>query len=380
MSAAERVFIIDARTAIDDLIFSEDPWHALSLHRQLEHSDRLVREALNYHMNHCPSYLAHYERSGAPSDVDRIDHIDRIPLVSTRLFKLAELRSVPETAVERWYRSSGTTGMPSRVPRDRISLERMVGSVDSSIDLIAAWDEESLVVINLGPGREHIEEVWFEYVMGLLEAKYHSHSLIPSDTKALDRLVELVRRQLETAEHVVIVGPPFYALSLCEYLESRGQTLAGGDRLTVLTAGGWKRSADRAIEKASFRALLQRRLGLTSERQVRDAFNQVELNTVFFECEAHQKHVPPWVWAEARDPHTLRPATAGSPGMMSYLDASCTAFPCFILTEDVGTVVRGCCECGREGTRVDILRRLESRAAKGCALKIGQIHDARQQR
>jgi long-chain-fatty-acid---luciferin-component ligase len=379
MSAAEQIVIIDATTAIDDLIFSEDPWYAIPLGRQLEHSDRLVRESLAYHLEHCPAYRSYYERSGAPGDIGRLDHIDRVPLVSTRLFKLAELCSVRESAVERWYRSSGTTGMPSRVPRDRISLERMVGSVNSSVGLIGTWNEENVAVVNLGPGREHIHDVWFEYVVGLLEAKYRSCSVVPSDENALNRIVGLLRDLLGSFEHVAVVGPPFYALSLCEHLEAHGQTLAGGDQLTVITAGGWKRSADRAIEKVSFRERLRRSLGLTGVRQVRDAFNQVELNTVFFECEAHQKHVPPWVWAEARDPHTLRPMPAGTPGMMSYLDASCTAFPCFLLTEDVGAVQRGRCECGREGTRVDIRRRLESRAAKGCALRIGQIHDARQQ-
>ncbi|PRP98264.1 Acyl-protein synthetase, LuxE [Enhygromyxa salina] len=366
------VRIIDARTAIDGLIFAEDPWYELPLDRQRELGEALIRQALREHLARCPAYRDYYERSGAaePEAVALAD----IPLVSTRVFKFADLRSVEPEAVERWYRSSGTSGQPSRVPRDRASLERMVGSVHGSVGLLADWDEDEVAVINLGPGRERVEDVWFQYVMSLIEALYWSESRVPRDEAALDEISSLAQALLADYEHLIVVGPPFHVLDLCEHMERRGVQLQAGERATILTAGGWKRFGGRAIPKPQFRAAVARRFGLASEAQVRDVFNQVELNTVLFECEAHEKHVPPWVHVAARDPETLQPVGFGEEGMMSYLDASCSAYPCFIVTEDVGIVRQGRCACGREGTRVEILRRLESRAAKGCALKMGQIH------
>lgn len=366
------VRIIDARTAIDELIFAEDPWYALPLERQRELSDALIRQALREHLERCPSYRDYYARSGAaePGTVALAD----IPLVSTRVFKFADLRSVEAHEVERWYRSSGTSGQPSRVPRDRASLERMVGSVHGSVGLLADWDEDEVAVINLGPGREHVEDVWFQYVMSLIEALYRSESRVPRDEAALDEIIGLAQSLLDDYEHLIVVGPPFHVLDLCEHMQRRGVELQAGEGATILTAGGWKRFGGRAIPKQEFRAVVARQFGLRGEAQVRDVFNQVELNTVLFECEAHEKHVPPWVHVAARDPETLQPVPDGEEGMLSYLDASCSAYPCFIVTEDVGVVRRGRCACGREGTRVDVLRRLESRAAKGCALKMGQIH------
>jgi len=87
--------------------------------------------------------------------------------------------------------------------------------------------------------------------------------------------------------------------------------VAGGTGMTVLTAGGWKRFSGQRIERAVFDPRACAAFGLADESQVRDAFNQVELNTVMIECSAHRKHVPPWLYAAARDPDrltVLRPA------------------------------------------------------------------------
>jgi len=55
---------------------------------------------------------------------------------------------------------------------------------------------------------------------------------------------------------------------------------------------------------------------------------------------------------------------------MSYLDASATSYPSFIVTDDVGEVHEGACPCGRSGTTLQIQRRLVSVAQRGCALTL----------
>lgn len=373
-----QVRLIDATTPIDTLVFEEDPpWYDLPYSTQQSLTDELVRSTFDFHRDNCEIYARYVEQELGSGPLDAIE---RIPLVSTRVFKFSSVLSVAEDAVEQWYLSSGTSGVPSRVPRDRRSLERLVGSVRSTVGLLDDWHEDGVAVVNLGPGREFVNDVWFQYVMSLIETVYETESIVPGDAESLHRISRLCDERLGQYDNLVVVGPPFHVLSLCESIEARERPVDGGARTTVLTAGGWKRFSGRAIEKPLFRERVRRAFGLASENQVRDAFNQVELNSVLFECSAHEKHVPPWVHAAARDPDTLLPVADGEPGMMSYLDASCTAFPCFILTEDLGVVRRGTCGCGREGVRVEVLRRLESRAAKGCALKMGQIHAAEQRK
>jgi len=374
--AAGQVWVLDATTAIDTLIFSDSPyWYGLSLEVQQERTDRLVRAAFEFHLENCPLFRAYVERE---IGLRGIGSLEEIPLVSTRAFKFSEISSVPASMIEQWYRSSGTSGLTSRVPRDRRSLERLVGSVHSVAGLLGRWDDDGAAVVNLGPGREHVDDVWFQYVMSLIEAIHETDSIIPSSLNDMERIAAACKRRLAEYDDLIIAGPPFYIASVCDFLEERGRPVQGESRITVLTAGGWKRVAGADVDRKAFRAQVRQAFNLTSEAQIRDVFNQVELNSVLFECSVHEKHVPPWVHVAPRDPDTLLPVPDGQLGIMSYLDASCTAFPCFILAEDLGTVVRGKCACGREGVRVDIVRRVETRAAKGCALTMGRLHAARQ--
>jgi len=167
-----------------------------------------------------------------------------------------------------------------------------------------------------------------------------------------------------------VVGPPFRVLELIELAERSKAQIAGGAGMTVLTAGGWKRFSGQRIERDVFDVRACAAFGLDDVSQVRDAFNQVELNTVFIECAAHRKHVPPWVYAAARDPDRLAVLPAGQIGVMSYLDASATSYPSFIVTDDVGEVTEGPCPCGRIGTTLQVHRRLVTVAQRGCALTL----------
>jgi long-chain-fatty-acid---luciferin-component ligase len=111
-------------------------------------------------------------------------------------------------------------------------------------------------------------------------------------------------------------------------------------------------------------------LGLRDDGQVRDVFNQVELNTAFVECAQHQLHVPPWVEVIVRDPYDLSPVPPGETGLLSYLDPSATSYPCFLISEDIGMASTDGCACGRHGQTVEIRRRLLTSDHQGCALRL----------
>jgi long-chain-fatty-acid---luciferin-component ligase len=76
------------------------------------------------------------------------------------------------------------------------------------------------------------------------------------------------------------------------------------------------------------------------------------------------------VYPAARDPDRLTVLPPGEVGVMSYLDASATSYPSFIVTEDVGEVSEGSCPCGRAGTTLQVHRRLVTVAQRGCALTL----------
>ncbi|MEN8669512.1 MAG: hypothetical protein ABF318_10345, partial [Ketobacter sp.] len=78
----------------------------------------------------------------------------------------------------------------------------------------------------------------------------------------------------------------------------------------------------------------------------------------------------PWVYASTRHADDLSVQRSGELGLLSYLDASATSYPAFIVTDDVGRVYEGTCPCGREGVTMEVVRRLTRAAARGCAMAI----------
>jgi long-chain-fatty-acid---luciferin-component ligase len=360
---------VDAMSDLDHLIYREDVFE-LPFEEQLALRDRHVRETLALHLASCPSYAAYAARINPGLDPWRTP-LAEVPVLPTAVFKGQEVISVPSGEVMKWCLSSGTRGLQSRIGRDRASLERLLGSVRAGLSLIESWLEDDLEVVHLGPDRQEAGDIWFMYVMSLIELIYPTHHYVQGGVlnteAAIARILELLRHR---RQHIAIVGAPFQIMELADELERRRLEIPGGSSITVFSAGGWKRLSGVQISRQAFDQKVMQRFGLTQPNQVRDAFNQVELNTVFIECSAHRKHVPPWVYIATRDPEDLRVQPAGTRGVLSYLDASATGYPAFLVTDDLGVVDEGPCPCGRSGVTMRVERRLTRLAERGCALTL----------
>jgi long-chain-fatty-acid---luciferin-component ligase len=363
--------MIEATGELDYLI-SSDTCFELSLDEQRAFRERSVRAAFAWHVAACPVYRRLVVQRGIdPAGVASGEiALDAVPVIPTSAFKRTAIRSVPPDDVVMLSRSSGTRGPVSTVGRDRTSLERLLGSVRAGTSLIHAWDEDEIEMVHLGPDRAEAGEIWFPYVMSLVELLHPTRHRLVGGAFEVDAAIADVRSLLDERAHVGVIGPPFLVAALIQRIAERKQAIRAGDRLTVVTAGGWKRFTGEQIERGEFEARICEVLQLSGAAQVRDAFNQVELNTVCMECRAHRKHVPAWVHATTREPDGFAALPRGEVGLLSFLDASARSYPAFLVTDDVGVVEEGLCGCGRVGTTVAIHRRLTTRAQRGCALAI----------
>jgi long-chain-fatty-acid---luciferin-component ligase len=145
----------------------------------------------------------------------------------------------------------------------------------------------------------------------------------------------------------------------------------------VVAIGGWKRRSGERIPRAEFDDRIAAGLGIET-RQIRDAFNMVELNTAVLECEYHQMHLPAWIHARARSAVDLAVLPSEESGILSYLDPTPTSYPGFILSDDVGHVKHAArCRCGRQTDILVVERRLNTMETRGCALRIDGLRHAR---
>lgn len=261
--------------------------------------------------------------------------------------------------------------------RDDLTLQRLCGPINSRNRLLREvfvdLSDDSSVIINLGPDRASSGGIWFSYVMALLELVAPMICMFKEGEVSFTETYNTLQSALLSYNKVIMVGAPFLVADFIEFLSVEDLSIFGDDRLFVFTGGGWKGRKSSSISADEFRQSVVSRLHLKGLSQVRDAFNQVELNTIFIECEYHRKHIPPWVYAFVRDPETLQPMKLGSSGLLSYSDASSRSFPCFIISDDFGIIDSCTCECGITSPFVVHERRLESKSDYGCAQEIAKL-------
>lgn len=363
--------------AIDQLIFEVDEWWAESSDRQAERRRSLIADAVTWHLRESAQYRQLAELTGfEPAALQRGEGLESVPQFPTRLFKRTEIRSMPESDC-RVFRSSGTSGSLSQVWRDDMTLQRLAGSLRPQGDIwkslygIDGLDDDGQM-IHLGPARGDALGVWIGYVMTLIEMFTYTCSYLSDGKLRIGDAARDLRAAAREGGLVCVAGPPAFVMALLDHLCENRVQIDGGERIVVVTGGGWKRAETQRIPPEELRALAVKTLGLRDDGQVRDVFNQVELNTAFVECEHHRMHVPPWVEVIVRDADGLAPMPPDRPGLLSYLDPSAVSYPCFLLTEDIGRTRVDECPCGRQGVTVEVHRRLMASDHQGCALRLAE--------
>lgn len=364
--------ILDAVSPIDRAVFG-DAWTLLD-----DASARLtlVRDSVTRHVANCPAYAAYAGGLGfAPDHLRTPADLHLVPQIPTGAFKrgVPIMSCRPEEIAKRCT-SSGTLGRQSEVYRDRTTIERLLGSVRLGMDLLGRLVDDEVGVLNLGPGQAEAGDLWFAYVMSLVElALPTKHAIRQGHFDARESFDMLTALRGEYTL-VVLIGPPALVLEVASTAPEQRAPAAGADQMMIVTAGGWKRHTGAVLDRDQFTETVASSLGLADASQVRDAFNQVELNTVMLECEHRRKHVPPWLEVIVRDPRTLEPVGPGEVGLLSYLDPTADSYPCFLIADDFGTLNVGGCPCGWYGRTLTINRRIKREEEWGCAIKMDRAY------
>ncbi|WP_165486024.1 hypothetical protein [Frankia sp. Cppng1_Ct_nod] len=360
---------------LDALVFSEGSCFEFAEDQERDVRLRVIRDAVALHAERSPLYAGLVERRGFT--VERLQDerdLPTVPVLPTSVFKRTLVTSDAGGQVVRTFLSSGTHGRLSLVPRDETTLQRLLGSVRVGLRLLDAnedTDADDAQIINLGPSRQQAGDIWFGYVMSLIEIISETGHYVVDGRLDLAGAAAHVARASRDVGRAFVVGPPVFVCALAAYLTER-RISVDGSNITVITGGGWKSHA--ALDGPTFTRTAITALGLPDASCLRDAFNQVELNSVLMECAAGRKHAPPWLYPMTRN-ERLEPLSDGEPGLLSYLDPTAVSYPCFIVGDDLGRITPGRCPCGSGGRLVEITRRLDGPADAGCALKMQDRFD-----
>jgi long-chain-fatty-acid---luciferin-component ligase len=333
-----------------------------------EFQKKYILETFGHHYSKCSKYKSYCDfLKVTPEVLANTKDLSSIPVIPTAVYKNMKITSVPEEQIVKRCTSSGTQGLISEVYRDEDTICRLINSITVGIKEFYNIDPDGMVVANLGPSTEEAGDIWFSYITSIIDLLGETHYFVKNGTLLCEELEEFIEG-FKSEKRLVLLGPPVMYRYFIDYLLRKNKKLSMGEKDLLITAGGWKKFSGEKIEREPFTDLVSENLGIRKEN-VFDLFNQVELNTVIFECEHKKKHIPPWLRVIVRNPVTLEEVPDGEIGILSYLDSSALSYTCFILSDDFGRVTTGC-TCGRTGQVVEIVRRVNRVETKGCAVKI----------
>lgn len=327
-----------------------------------------LRELHQLHRAQCPEYAHMIDALWL--DADQAAEIEQLPWLPVRLFKLLELKSVPDEAVSRTLVSSGTTGAAvSRIVLDADTARQQTRALARIFGHFAGNKRMPMLVVDedsfLRDRRRFNARA--AGILGFSNfGRDHFYLLdeqLRPDWQALEEWLAAHPEQ-----PILLFGFTFIVWqSLLLAAQAAGRRFRFPAGSLLVHGGGWKKMEERKVDNASFKSALLETFGI---ERVHNYYGMVEqVGSIFFECEESHLHAPAYADVIVRDPQTLRPAAVGTPGVVQVLSLLPRSYPGHsLLTEDLG-VVHGedDCPCGRLGKHFGILGRLKNVEVRGCS-------------
>ncbi|QCH26215.1 acyl-protein synthetase [Mycobacteroides salmoniphilum] len=340
----------------------------------------VVRQAFALHFDGNGFYRAQCDAVGlTPHDIRDWADLQRIPLLPVSMFKQAGahvLMTCGLEDVEIEIRSTGTSGVPSVARRDAMTVTRAsVGIFGGYRDFFGISHGAGLF---LCPSTAEVPEMGMVKIFNLLTGMLDDHRYVVREYSfdPEEALAQLRSWEGRMTRH--LIGPPFIIARFLKYLELEDIPLTLDPDSLIIMLGGWKQYTGNSISRDDFNEKAQRVLGIDRTR-IRDMYGMIESNMLAIECEHQRKHVPPWCYISIRD---VTDATVelepGKTGGIAILDALNTAYPGFLLSDDIGEVDEGDCPCGRTGQTVKFRRRRQGAELGCCAVSIEKYIDSRE--
>jgi phenylacetate-coenzyme A ligase PaaK-like adenylate-forming protein len=325
-----------------------------------------LSELVSLHREACPPYARILDTiwDGARGPFERVEDVPWLPV---GLFKSHDLRSIPDEAVFKVLRSSGTTGQaPSTIALDHVSAALQTRTLASIMTALLGPERRPMLVVD---ARSTVRDrrSFNARAAGILGmstfGRDHLYALDDDMRLQVERVREWLARH--EGEPLLVFGFTFMVWKyLVQAAEDEGLDLS---RAVLVHSGGWKRLQAEAVSGTQFADSLRAGFGI---ERVANFYGMVEqIGTVFLECAHGRLHAPNAADVVVRDPETWAPVDDGRPGVIQVLSGLPTSYPGHsILTEDMGAIVsRDSCGCGWLGTAVEIHGRIPRAELRGCS-------------
>lgn len=341
------------------------PYHLTQTEKEQQLLEKL-NALTKWHCENCTAYQAMLEKSGASVIASRLEEL---PFLPVQLFKLMDLKSIPEAEVVKVLTSSGTTGQA--VSKIYLDKETSVAQTKTLVEVMKPiLGGKRLPMIILDTKSVLKERKSFSArgagILGFSNfGRKHFYAL--NDDMTLD--IEGLQAYLKEYEgqRILLFGFTFMIWQYV-YKVARDKGLdINFDDSVLIHGGGWKKLKDEAVDAKTFNRLLKEQLGI---QEVHNYYGMVEqVGSIFVECSEGHLHAPQLADVIIRDPITFEPIGIGEQGLIQVVSELPKSYPGHsLLTEDLGTI-HGIddCKCGWKGKYFSVAGRIPKAELRGCS-------------
>lgn len=339
-------------------------------HLKREEKREQLLEQLNHltawHIKNCLEYKKMMEKSAIRTYVTSLEEVPYLPV---QLFKLLDLKSIPDEDVLKVLTSSGTTGQQvSKIYLDKETAQAQTKTLVEVMKPILGGKRLPMIILDTKSVLKNRKSFSARGAGILGFANFglkHFYALNDDMTLDVDGLQKYLKEH--KGERILLFGFTFMIWQYV-YKVARDQGLKIDFGNSVLIhGGGWKKLKDEAVDAKTFNHFLKEQLGIL---EVHNYYGMVEqVGSIFVECSAGHLHAPSYADVIIRDPITFDVLPFGVQGLIQVVSTLPKSYPGHsLLTEDLGTILgEDDCSCGWNGKYFDVAGRIPKAELRGCS-------------
>jgi phenylacetate-coenzyme A ligase PaaK-like adenylate-forming protein len=320
----------------------------------------------NFHYENCIHYKNFINNNNF---LLNFKNIDEIPFLPVRLFKLLNLKSIPDNEIFKTMTSSGTSGQSvSKIHIDKYSAKIQTKVLSHIVTSYLGRKRRNMLIID---SRKTVfdKNSFSARKAGILGfssfGKNHSYLLNDDLELNLEELTNFLNSSSNSP--IFLFGFTFliWQKLILEFKSSK-KLFKFPENSILIHGGGWKKLLDKQVNNKQFKESLVD-LGI---RHVFDYYGMIEqTGSIFIECEAGYLHCSDYSDILIRDPKTFKVLPFNNKGIIQVLSLLPTSYPGHsLLTEDLGEIIgTDDCECGKKGKYFRVLGRMKASEIRGCS-------------
>jgi phenylacetate-coenzyme A ligase PaaK-like adenylate-forming protein len=295
--------------------------------------------------------------------------IEDLPFIPARLFKLLDLKSIPDNEVFKVLTSSGTSGNAvSKIFLDRSSAFAQIKVLNHIVSSCLGKKRKDMLIID---SEETIKDrkKFSARTAGVLGfssfGRNHSYALDKNLEFNLESVEQFIKRH--NKDPILIFGFTFIIWkNFFLKIQSENHNVCFPKNSILFHGGGWKKLHSEQVDSKLFKESLKK-IGIN---HVYDYYGMIEqTGSIFLECSQGYLHCSDYSEVIIRNSKTLKPLAFNQEGIIQVISLLPTSYPGnSLLTEDLGMIVgEDDCKCGKKGKYFLVSGRMKESEIRGCS-------------